>query len=614
MPQAGVIEIGIDVNLNDAKKNIEYTEAMLKRVQNISMATSTAINAVKYSALSGLGAFALMAGPAVLASKALDDFDDNLRRIGAIGGPEFVSSMESMTKTINELSVKFGSTAKDITEVIITYAKAGFDYNETMKMLEPTLQLAIANQTELAKASELAMYAFTLWGREAGMDVYEMLNKMHLAANLSILDIEDLEHAFSMAGSAASIANISYEEFLALAGGLSMVAAEAGSNVGSLITNILVRGDELERILGHYGIIENGTLSINALLDAMEDASITEEQWAEAFAVWGVRSAKPLMQIRNAATEIETIYNQLIGSQDELASGSEYMSQSFERLWSSLIQSIMTGLRTTESMDAIRESMQALNKELSSSQFGEALGRMMIMSSNFIVDNADTMIAALENLVNVLIKLYPSIYSIGEMFIDVAKFVSAVPSEILKFVAMLGIMNKIVPVTTIILPNLGKEFLRLTDNLNLATIKALSFEKTMSTMLSNFGTLLLGIGMLTTGIFLATTATSNLDKAVAALTITLGALIPVLWTLNLLQVALTPAKVIKSLAAVGALAAGLTFYLSSGNKETSAYGVANAPYNTTNTSNVNNITYYNNFYGVDNNEIKSIDMLGVRSY
>jgi ABC-type uncharacterized transport system permease subunit len=98
------------------------------------------------------------------------------------------------------------------------------------------------------------------------------------------------------------------------------------------------------------------------------------------------------------------------------------------------------------------------------------------------------------------------------------------------------------------------------------------------------------------------------------LLITLGAIITALTVLSMLQTYVTalttPWKVGIALGVAAGAGIGLTAMAVS-NKERMNDVITTS---TTNTSNVNNITYYNNFYGVDNNEIKSTDMLGVRSY
>ncbi len=609
------IVVRVDADLSMFKTKMAETTNIMKITEASALAMNTTINAVKFSTLTGIGAMAALVAPTIIATKVLEDFDDNMRRLGAIGGEEFKSNIDEITKTVNRFAIDFGAKSEEITDILITFAKAGFTYNETMKMLEPTMQLAIANQADLATSAELAMYAFTLWGRKSGMQTYEMLDKMHRAASLSILDIEDLQHAFEMAGSAASIANVSYEEFLALAGGLSMVAAEAGSTVGTLLTHLIAEGDKFERALGVEGIWNEGKINLMNLVDAMQSGIITADAWQEAWGLWGVRSAKPLMQMKNAAAEISTIYKELTGGQDLLASGVDEMSVSFNRLFRSMIESLEAGLRTKENMDIMRSALQSLQDTLASSTVSQSIANIIAVTAKFLVDNADKFITMIENLITITMKLYPTIYAIGEMFINLGNIISRIPEGFVKLIALFMITNKILPVTRTLTKilngeilefNKAKEAQRIAMEAGLVTDA--KYTISLQRMIGGLNGAIIGLSMFGIGFATLSTATSKFDLVLGGLLVTLGAFITALTVLSMLQTYVTalttPWKVGIALGVAAGAGIGLTAMAVS-NKERMNDVI------TTSTTNYGNTNYNEyNIYDIDNSELEEDILYG----
>ena len=411
------------------------------------IALQSGMNALRIGSMISIGALAAMVAPTILATKALEEYDTTLRRAIALGGDDFAGKLDELSGKISDVALTWGVLAEDVATGVVEFTKAGFGYDEVVMMMEGTAQLALMNQETFETSAETVTYAYQLWGEEVG-SVSEMMESMHVAANMTVMDIGDLGTAFEYAGSSFNIAGISFDEFLAAFGALSQVAYSSGQTVGTLINRILLRGDELEDFFGLAPgtILSDGRVNISALIDVLanlEDQSAATAKVAEMF---GVRSVAAF----NALMKSSGFYQEVLGELDKntntLYEDSLEMTHSLGSLMGQLREAFYAPFRDADVLEGLSAAIGILKTSITEGGLGEALVTLLKVSIMFVTDSGPKLILIATDMMTLMTKFAPMLENIASLFVNVLGVISKIPAPIMLMVAAFGLMTKIIPI------------------------------------------------------------------------------------------------------------------------------------------------------------------------
>lgn len=441
-----------DINFS---KTLAQVRGQLQQTTMASLALNAAMNAFRVGTMIGIGALAGMIAPAILAAKAVEDYDTSLRRAMALGGKEFAGHMSDLSDRILEVAMQYGVLSEEIAAGVIEFVKAGFSYGDVMDMIEGTAQLALMNQESFEVSANTVTYAWQLWGDEVG-DVNEMMEKMHVAATMSVMDIGDLGSAFEYAGSSFNIAGISFNEFLAVFAGLSQVAYTSSQTVGTLINRILVKGDELEEKLKEIGydfgeILDEGVVNFMNLVKLFESMDKHYEVTAIVAEMWGVRTVAAINAVMQSAGETIDVLAALEGTSHTLEEGADDMAKSIGSIFVQLREAIFAPLKDEELMAGLAAAMSTLKTAISEGGLGTELANLIKVSILFVTDHGPNLIRMGIDFMGVLMDLAPVAQMLATKFMGFLAILTKLQPWMMMAIGTFVLMAKILPIKQIII-------------------------------------------------------------------------------------------------------------------------------------------------------------------
>lgn len=447
MAKATVV-LDADTTLFNAK--LAEAQATLGTFTTATMALNTALSATKLFLMGGALAMVAEILPTYMAANAVKDVEANIRRFAAVTG-DYTTDVMSR---VNELAIEFGTSAGDITEMMIEFGKAGFDSATIMNdLLVPALQLTKANQMDTATAAAISTNAWQLWGAEVG-DFTQMANEMHVAANESLMDVEDLSAAFADVGAMAKLNNFSFEEFISLAGATSQIASHLGENFRSLFQKMFIEPEKLATVLGRPDLIKEGHIQLTVLIDALGHLNeLSAEAQTELIGMWGLRPGTNFGQMSLIAEEYARILGEVNTEMGALPKAADLMNQSIQSIMTSLMESIVAPLRTKEVFDSLRNALMMVREALSNTTFQEEIQNIIMKSAEFVSVYGPQLVDIIIRLMQMIEQLGPTILSLANSFLALLDFVSKLPVQLLMF---FGLMYEVIKLTPIFVTNIMK--------------------------------------------------------------------------------------------------------------------------------------------------------------
>jgi TP901 family phage tail tape measure protein len=450
-----------NVNVNITATDVNFTQTMkamrseMAAAVGQTLALQTAMGALKMGAILGAAGLAAMVAPTLLMSKAVANYDTSLRRAIAIGGPTYVGQMNNLSEAMTDTAIAWGISSDEIAAGIVDLAKAGFKYTEVMNgMMTSVAQLSKIHQVSFEEVSSIMTYAFTLFG-DAQNTVSVLADKMNKAANISILNLEDLGAAFQYTGSAALTAGMSVDQFLAMMSALSQVAQRSGQNIGTMINNLFLKGAQLEKELGLATgtFVKEGVMNMDAFVkylsklpDPMAKYAALEKMYA---LLGGVRSARVTEALMAIPEKYFDFLNQIGSSTGELEQQSKDMAESIQSTWTSLVESLMQPVKSGTMLAEIQSALKSLKVALTESTIPDTLHTLMLDSANFTRVYGPGMIDSLAKLASSFMDLLPSLAMMGKNLATLLHYISLIPAPMLSVIATMIMINKLLPMSQI---------------------------------------------------------------------------------------------------------------------------------------------------------------------
>lgn len=190
--------------------------------------------------------------------------EHNLAKVSAVTGTTG-ANLDSLSETVFKLSRNTAVSTNMISETALELAKLGFEGKTLEVVLGGVAQLSSVLGDSLEATGQLVggvIQTFNLSNEEAA----KVADKLFVATGKSASNVEGFKVAFSLAGSAARDAGVSFEEFAAVTAALSNQGIRA-STIGTGLRNLFIRmsidGSAAAKALG-------GSIQELGLLGVME--------------------------------------------------------------------------------------------------------------------------------------------------------------------------------------------------------------------------------------------------------------------------------------------------------------------------------------------------------
>lgn len=197
----------------------------------------------------------LAAAPLAISVKIAAGFEAGMARVKALTG-----ATGAEFKALGDLAREMGKTtvftARQSAEAMQFFALAGFETNEIMKAMKPTLDLAAAGQIEIAEAADIAAKVMGGMGI-AAEDLGHSVDVLAKAMTTSLTDITMLGEAMKFIGPVAQTAGIGLEEIVAVIQVLSdagIQGAMAGTSLRGMLLTLVGPSAEGARAMRGLGI------------------------------------------------------------------------------------------------------------------------------------------------------------------------------------------------------------------------------------------------------------------------------------------------------------------------------------------------------------------------
>lgn len=195
---------------------IDRTRVVLARAQQYLTQWANKIQSVGTITLKVSIAAAIPLGYAV---KQFADFENRMSRISILMD-EPNKYMETATQRIRELAMEYGKSTDEIQDAFTVMVSGGMDPGKLLAKdeFEAVLQTAVATRSEIKNVAEGARRMAMAYG----LTVREATDFM-LAVDVGGVDFNEMAGGLGRAAGMAQMAGISWQEFGAMIGGISMV-------------------------------------------------------------------------------------------------------------------------------------------------------------------------------------------------------------------------------------------------------------------------------------------------------------------------------------------------------------------------------------------------------
>ena len=250
-----------------------------KQLDNLQKKTkSTTIGFGKMAAgvLAAATAFRTVTNAVGNALKSFRDFEFQMAKVKAITGAN-QTQFNMLTKSAQQLGRTTFFTATEVAKLQTNYGKLGFTTGEILKAQEATLALAVATDSDLARAAIVAGAAVRGFGLDAG-ETQRVTDVMAVSFTSSAMDIEKFQTSMTKVAPIAAAAGISIEATTAVMSKLTDTGIEA-SIAGTSLRNIFLKmQDSSSDLSKHLGFTVNSSEDLQKALLQLNKEGLSNEE------------------------------------------------------------------------------------------------------------------------------------------------------------------------------------------------------------------------------------------------------------------------------------------------------------------------------------------------
>ena len=268
MPAAGAIRAGrafVELFADDSRlvRGLRSAQRKLK-------AFATSVNRIGRQLLT-MGTLAAV--PFALSAQTFAKFEQQMARVKALtnSSAEDFSRLEQEAKRLGATTVFSASQAA---EAMSYFALAGYNVEQILSAIGPTLDLAAAGQIEIAEAADIAAKIMAGMGLSADQlgNAVDVMAKAMTTANTDLLMLGE---AFKFVGPMAKSAGIPLEEITAAIQLLSNAGVQgemAGTTLRGMLLSLTAPSAEADRELKRLGVrVVDEAGNVRSLADIIAD-------------------------------------------------------------------------------------------------------------------------------------------------------------------------------------------------------------------------------------------------------------------------------------------------------------------------------------------------------
>ena len=229
-----------------------------------------------------------MIGLGTIAGKTAMDFEDAMAKVQATSGVS-AEELEVLEQKARQIGSTTQLSATEGAEALLLLAQAGYDTEQSLTMVDSVVNLAIANELDLARATEIVTASMNGYGWELNR-TQELTDILSAVSRASSTDVAEIGYAFKTVAPTANalgfeVADVSM--VLGLMANNAIHGAEAGNALKSILAS-LVRpteyGAEALKNLGVEVADSQGNMrDLDVIVRDLQDAfaGLSEEEQAQ---------------------------------------------------------------------------------------------------------------------------------------------------------------------------------------------------------------------------------------------------------------------------------------------------------------------------------------------
>lgn len=300
-------------------QGVKTVQRDLKKIGTTSKSTAASVKLLKRS-LTFLGVGLI--GRAIF--NQLRNFEQSMSTVKAITAAT-TGEFKTMTATARTLGATTRFTATQAAEGMVFLGRTGFDTNEILATIRPTLNLAQAGALDFASAADIATNVLKGFRLEAE-DMNRVVDVLAKGAASSNTNVLQLGKAMSFVAPVAAGLKISLEETAAAVGALSdagIQADRAGTGLRQVLGALQSPSSKAKKIFKELGItldsIKPSSVGLTAALKALSKGGIDA---TNVFDVFSKRAAPAFLVLASGVKDVETLRAKLKeagGTAEEIA-------------------------------------------------------------------------------------------------------------------------------------------------------------------------------------------------------------------------------------------------------------------------------------------------------
>ena len=149
-----------------------------------------------------------------------------------------VAGQEANANELYDLAQRYGQTFENVSEIATNFARAGYEWNETIKATEAALLALNTAELDASSASDGMIAILQQFGHEASQ-LESVIDKLNITADNAAVSTDKLLNALVRTGSSAKNAKLSLEETVGIITALSEATGRSGENLGTAVNSLI---------------------------------------------------------------------------------------------------------------------------------------------------------------------------------------------------------------------------------------------------------------------------------------------------------------------------------------------------------------------------------------
>lgn len=347
-----------DVTIDIGAKNL--ASAVLDRVKRDVKGLGTVTKRVSAGVVGGLksmasafGGLKIAAAAATagfgLAVRTFANFDQGMAQVSAVTGAAG-KELDALRDKAKEMGSSTQFSASQAAEAMKFLGMAGYDTQQIIEGIGPTLSLAAAGALELGQAADIASDVSSAFGL-AAKDIGRVADVLATTATSANTTVEMLGETFQFAAPVAKAASQSIEEVSVAAGILGNSGIKA-SSAGTDLKNVMIalsKQDTADKIKALGVQITDATGEMRPMLDVMRDfGSVTSsmtgpDRLATAIDIFGKISGKSALILSDAGDQVEKLRGKMDAAEGSAKRMADVMQNNLGGVWTRM-KSALEGL------------------------------------------------------------------------------------------------------------------------------------------------------------------------------------------------------------------------------------------------------------------------------